>query len=68
MCISRPSHRAKSVGDMLESRSLSDYPREYDHEIPGNVRRPKSLYEAPPPHVTSAPLVYSGDYFGDYRL
>lgn len=49
-----PNQRYKSVGDLLDSRSLSEYAHHYDHDIPGNVRRPKSLYEGPH-HGASAP-------------
>ncbi|XP_052790883.1 brain-specific angiogenesis inhibitor 1-associated protein 2-like isoform X2 [Mya arenaria] len=52
-----PSHRAMSVGERLDSRSLSDYPREYEHDIPGNIRRPKSLYEGSP-HTSPAPVLH----------
>lgn len=50
-----PGQRVKSVGDMLDSRSLLDQPF-YEHDIPGNIRRPKSLYDGPGPgghHVSS---------------
>ncbi|WAQ95549.1 hypothetical protein MAR_028239 [Mya arenaria] len=56
----RPSHRAMSVGERLDSRSLSDYPREYEHDIPGNIRRPKSLYEGSP-HTSPAPVYIKKD-------
>lgn len=41
-----PGQRVKSVGDLLDSRSLLDQPF-YEQDIPGNIRRPKSLYEGP---------------------
>ena len=44
---SSPGQRVKSVGDLLDSRSLVDQPF-YEHDIPGNIRRPKSLYDGPP--------------------
>ncbi|XP_053393000.1 brain-specific angiogenesis inhibitor 1-associated protein 2-like protein 2 isoform X2 [Mercenaria mercenaria] len=53
-----PSQRYKSMGDLLDSRSLSEYTHQYEHDIPGNIRRPKSLYEGPQ-HGTSAPQLHS---------
>lgn len=50
----RPAQRVKSVGDLLDSRSLVDQSF-YDHDTPGNIRRPKSLYEGP--HVSSVTQV-----------
>ena len=33
------------MGDLTDSRSMLDQPTYYDHETPGNIRRPKSLYD-----------------------
>ncbi|XP_060573463.1 brain-specific angiogenesis inhibitor 1-associated protein 2-like isoform X2 [Ruditapes philippinarum] len=53
-----PNQRYKSMGDLLDSRSLSEYTHQYEHDVPGNIRRPKSLYEGPH-HGTSAPQLHS---------
>lgn len=57
-----PGQRVKSVGDLLDSRSLVDQPF-YEHDIPGNIRRPKSLYDGPPQvnSVTQNPQVTHGN-------
>ncbi|XP_046350372.1 brain-specific angiogenesis inhibitor 1-associated protein 2-like isoform X1 [Haliotis rufescens] len=40
-------HRAKSIGDLLDSRSqISDISISYEVDMPGRSRRPRSLYES----------------------
>ena len=36
------------MGDLQDSRSLTDgMDFHIEHDVPGNIRRPKSLYEGP---------------------
>lgn len=41
----RMNGRVKSVGDLLDSRSLSEHADFYLDDVPGRTSRPKSMYE-----------------------